>query len=175
MYENSLVYKPKGKRNGVPFHQDFISRTNEPVKCITWTAFDEINERNGCLRVIPGSHRNGFLKWHRVKGETHHDRIVPGQFDPDRAVNVIMHPGDVLIFNMLLIHGSNEAHVDSPRRAYRVSYQGFGRIYAPRGTPIVVRGGTPDKIRDTGFECQAVKKGPLRKFVNRVGRRLSEI
>jgi phytanoyl-CoA hydroxylase len=175
MYENSLVYKPPGKRNGVPFHQDFISRPHEPIKFIVWMALDNVTEENGCLRVIPGSHRNGFLKWHRVKGETHHDRIVPGQFDPENAVNVLMNPGDVLIFNMLLVHGSNEAHVESPRRAYRVSYQNFDRIYTPRGTPIVMRGGTPDKIENISFENLAVKKGPLRKFINRVGRRLSEI
>jgi len=86
-----------------------------------------------------------------------------------------MNPGDVLIFNMLLVHGSNEAHTESPRRAYRISYQGFDRIYTPRGTPIVMRGGTPDKISNISFENLAVKKGPLRKFINRVGRRLSEI
>lgn len=175
MYENSLVYKPRGKRNGVPFHQDFISRPHEPIKYIVWMAFDRITEENGCLRVIPGSHKIGFLKWHRVKGETHHDRIVPGQFRPEEASNVLMEPGDVLIFNMLLIHGSNEAHSDAPRRAYRVSYQGFDSIFTPRGTPIVMRGGTPDKIRDISFENLAVKKGPLKHFLNRAGRWLSRI
>ncbi len=175
MYENSLVYKPKGKRNGVPFHQDFISRPHEPVKYIVWMALDRITPENGCLRVIPGSHRSGFLKWYRVSHETHHDRIAPGQIETGNAVDVSMNPGDVLIFNMLLVHGSNEAHSDDPRRAYRVSYQGFDRIYTPRGTPLVMRGGTPDRITDIGFESQAVSKGPLRSFINRIGRRLSQL
>src|SRR5688500_5815950 len=34
MYENSVVYKPKGKRNAVPYHQDFISRPDEPLKLV---------------------------------------------------------------------------------------------------------------------------------------------
>jgi len=114
MYENSLVYKPKGKRNGVPFHQDFISRPKEPLKFIVWISLDKVTEENGCLKVIPKSHKNGFLKWHRVNGETHHDRIAPGQINPEQAVNVLMNPGDVLIFNMLLVHGSDEVDAKTP-------------------------------------------------------------
>ena len=172
MYENSLVYKPSGKKNGVPFHQDFISRPSEPLKYITWTALDPVHEQNGCLRIIPGSHKNGFLKWHRVKGETHHDRIIPGQFDPSLAVNVVMGPGDVLIFNMLLVHGSDEVHIESPRRAFRVSYQNFDQIFSPRATPIVMRGGTPEMIRALPLEQQTVSNSTLRKMLHRAGRRL---
>ncbi len=175
MYENSLVYKPPGKRNGVPFHQDFISRPNEPIKYVAWMALDKITKDNGCLYAIPGSHKNGFLKWHRVKGETHHDRIVPGQFDENDAVALEMEPGDVLVFNMLVVHGSKEVHTESPRRAYRVSYQNFDHIFTPRGTPIVMRGGLPSTTQALTFEMNRDHKSGLQKFINRVGRRLAQI
>ncbi|WP_286885406.1 phytanoyl-CoA dioxygenase family protein [Aneurinibacillus sp. UBA3580] len=146
IYENSMVYKPKGKRNGVPWHQDFISRRTEPIKYIVWIALDKITKDNGCLKVIPGSHRLGFLPWHTVKGETHHDRVNKEYVDESKAEYVELEVGDVLIFHMLLLHSSDEVHTDVPRRAFRISYQGFDQIYSPRATPIVVRGGKPKSL-----------------------------
>lgn len=61
MYTNSLIYKPKGKRNQVPWHQDFGKRTNEPLKYICWIALDKTTKENGCVKVIPGTHKRGFI------------------------------------------------------------------------------------------------------------------
>jgi len=38
---------------------------------------DEVTADGGALKVIPDSHKGGFLPWHRVRGEAHHDRIDP--------------------------------------------------------------------------------------------------
>jgi len=143
MYENSVVYKPKGRRNAVPFHQDFISRSDEPLKLIAWTALEPVTIETGAMKVLPGSHANGFLPWHRVQGETHHDRITEEFLPQVEPFHAQLDPGDVLIFNQLLVHGSDEVHTDSLRIALRVSYQGFDRLAVPRGSPIVVRGGGP--------------------------------
>ena len=146
LYENSLIYKPPGKHNGVPWHQDFISRPDEPVKYIVWMALDRATRANGCVKVIPGSHKSGFLPWHRVEGETHHDRVNPECVDESKAMYVELDAGDVLIFNQLLLHSSDEVDTDQPRRAYRVSYQGLDTVFTPRSTPIVLRGGEPESL-----------------------------
>lgn len=146
LYVNSLISKPAGKRNGVPWHQDFIKRTDEPVKYIAWMALDDATRENGCVKVIPGSHKSGFLPWHCVDGETHHDRVNPEHVDESKAVYAECKAGDVLIFNQLLLHASDEAHSDKPRRAFRVAYSGFEKIDTPRGAPIVLRGGLPESI-----------------------------
>ncbi|HET6725380.1 MAG TPA: phytanoyl-CoA dioxygenase family protein [Gammaproteobacteria bacterium] len=177
MYENSVVYKPKGKRNSVPFHQDFISRPDEPLKLIAWTALEPVTVASGAMKVIPGSHRNGFLPWHRVKGETHHDRINESAMPTDTAVYAELEPGDVLIFNQLLVHGSDEVHTDSLRVALRVSYQGFGSVETPRGTPLVMRGGDPEHLA-THFPRRAadLPRSPLwKRIAHLVGRRLTSL
>lgn len=176
LYENSVVYKPKGRKNGVPFHQDFISRPNEPPKFIAWMAIDPVRKDGGALKVIPGSHRGGFLPWHRVKGETHHDRIDPSKLDISNLQHIELDPGDVLIFNQLVVHGSDEAHTDSLRLVYRVSYQSFDEIYVPRGAPIVVHGGRPDSL-STRFTMPegSQKKSLVRRAINRVGRTLASV
>lgn len=138
LYENSLVYKPRGKANAVPWHQDFINRPNEPIKVIAWIALDDISQANGCMYAIPGSHELGFLPCLTLKGETHHTRVDISKVDQSKAVPIEMKAGDVLIFHQLLLHSSKEVHTELPRRAYRVSYQNFNKSFTPRGTPIVI-------------------------------------
>ena len=52
-----------------------MNRTDEPEKFIVWIALDDVTVDNGALKFIPGSHKNGFLPYHRVKGQTHHTRL----------------------------------------------------------------------------------------------------
>ena len=177
MYENSLVYKPRGRKNGVPFHQDFVSRNNEPTKYIAWMAIDDVTKESGALKVIPGSHKSGFRTWYRVKGETHHDRVKTDGLNMDGIEHIEMAAGDVLIFNQLVVHGSDEAHTDSMRFVYRVSYQGFDEIYTPRGTPIVVHGGGASELK----RMYSVGRGPVgykklsRHFLRKIGRKLARL
>ena len=138
LFDNCLVYKAQGRDNAVPFHQDFIARTNEPIKVIVWMAIDDATTENGCVHAIPGSHKRGFLKYHHVPGATHHTRLNRDQFDEAQAVPVEMNAGDVLIFNMLMIHGSYQVDNGMPRRAYRTAYQNFDVSHVPRGAPIVI-------------------------------------
>jgi len=177
MYENSVVYKPKGRRNAVPFHQDFISRPEEPLKLIAWTALDEVTVATGAMKLLPGSHTKGFLPWHRVPGETHHDRIRKDMLPKTEPYHAELEPGDVLIFNQLLVHGSDEVHTDSLRIAFRVSYQGFDRLVVPRGSPIVVRGGGPHALasRFSRPAAQLPRPSLLKRAARYVGRRLMSI
>lgn len=176
MYENCLVYKPKGKRNAVPWHQDFISRPHESIKYISWTALDNVRIENGAMKVIPGSHKFGFLKWFRIKGETHHDRIDLSQVDVSKAVYAELDAGDVMIFNQLLVHSSDECDSEKPRRAFRVSYIGMDEIIVPRGSPIVLRGGHPRSLKKR-FPKKAteVEESFPVKFLRKVVYRLNQI
>jgi phytanoyl-CoA hydroxylase len=140
-------------------------------------AIDQVRKESGALKVVPGSHKNGFLPWHRVKGETHHDRINPEALDLSGVRHIELEPGDVLIFNQLVVHGSDEMSTDSLRLVYRVSYQSFDDIFVPRGSPIVMRGGRPSSLANR-FSRPYVAPGQkslLRRAINRIGRRLVDV
>lgn len=176
LYENSLVYKPRGKRNEVPWHQDFISRPKEPLKFIAWIALDDIRKENGAMKVIPGSHKYGFLKWFRVKGETHHDRIDLSQIDASKAVYAELDAGDVMIFNQLLVHSSDECDSEKQRRAYRISYAGMDEVIVPRGTPIVLRGGHPASLQKKFPKKSVEVEDPFYvKLIRKVAYRLNQV
>jgi len=148
LYENSLVYKPPGTRNEVPWHQDFMNRTREPFKVIAWMPLDPVRRENGCLWVIPGSHRAGFLPYTRVRGETHHTRLdlASAQIDEGDAVELELDPGQVLLFHCALVHCSRRVESPAPRRVFRAAYMNMERSVVPRGSPLVVRLGDPSVL-----------------------------
>ena len=52
-----------------PWHQDGEYWPIRPlVTCSVWIAVDEATPKNGCLRVIPGSHRRRELGKHDFNG-----------------------------------------------------------------------------------------------------------
>lgn len=175
LYENNLVYKPRNTQNFVPWHQDFVNRPHEPKKYIVWIALDDVTRENGAMKVLPGSHKLGFLPCYTVPGETFHTRVHMDDIDVSAAVFAEIKSGDVLIFDQLLLHSSERVDVNIPRRAYRISCQGFEQICVPRGMPIVLRGGKPSSIvskYQNQANCRPAvqKKNILRRISHKAGR-----
>src|SRR5688500_11018180 len=112
------------------------------------------------------------VQWHRLRGETHHDRLVPGIVDEAKARYVEMKAGDVLLFHQWVVHASDECHSELPRRAYRVAYQGLGMSWVPRGGPVVLRGGRPENLAARFPRPAAVPASKPVPFVKRALRAL---
>ena len=54
---------PRTKQKFVAWHQDVTYWGLEPPYALTdWYAIDDSDAANGCMRVIPGSHRQGIVK-----------------------------------------------------------------------------------------------------------------
>ncbi|MEZ5022796.1 MAG: phytanoyl-CoA dioxygenase family protein [Chitinophagales bacterium] len=169
---NSLLYKPKTKNNEVPWHQDFLSRPNESEKILTWMAIDDATKENGCLKIIPGSHKQGFREWYRVKGETHHDRIKISEAELQKAAYVEMNAGDVLIFSNYLIHSSEENNSDLPRRAFRAVFKKLDDAKIPRGAPIMMRSNLD---QNNLKEFKQEEQNAVKKLLHKVGNYLTKL
>jgi ectoine hydroxylase-related dioxygenase (phytanoyl-CoA dioxygenase family) len=108
MMQSMLFIKGPGKP-GQTWHQDegHIPTRDRSLTGV-WIALDDASVDNGCLWVIPGSHRPGVL----YPVRHHHDP----RFDPtpeahgfdheDHAVPVESPAGGVLFFNGYLLHQS---------------------------------------------------------------------
>lgn len=175
LYENSLVYKPRGKRNEVPWHQDFMNRTDEPEKLIVWIALDDVTIENGALKILPGTHKLGFQDWYRVKGETHHTRLKLDNVDTSNYEYAEMKAGDVLIFHHLVIHGSDRVSSNKPRRALRFSVQSLEDVFSPRATPIVLRGCLPERVYENFKDVPRKKETFIQNLLHKVGKRLLRV
>lgn len=121
--QTMLYFKPPGAR-GQALHQDNYFLRAQPETCIAaWTALDVVDEANGCLMVVPGSHTWPLLC--TVPADTTQsftDVAVPLP-EGTPVVPVIMQPGDTLFFNGALVHGSMpNVTTDRFRRALIAHY-----------------------------------------------------
>jgi ectoine hydroxylase-related dioxygenase (phytanoyl-CoA dioxygenase family) len=155
--QSMLYFKPAGSR-GQALHQDNFYLRAQPGTCMAaWLALDRADEGNGCMTVVPGSHRWPILCTRRA--DTHvsfTDVTVPlpaGQ----QSTPVVMEPGDVLFFNGSLVHGSKpNTSTDRFRRSLIGHYiQGEARQVAEYFHPALRMDGTevPLATSGTGGPC----------------------
>lgn len=104
--QTMLYFKPAGAR-GQALHQDNFYLRAAPGACVgVWMALDHVDEENGCLQVVPGSHKLPLLCQEDVdtsKSFTDKGLTLPEGME---TVPIILNPGDVLFFHGMLIHGS---------------------------------------------------------------------
>ena len=115
----ALFCKPSGDGREVAWHQDGIYWPLTPMATVTvWLALDDATVENGCMRVIPGSHRRGFL------GHVESDRdglvlntaIDDSELDRSTARSIELRAGQVSLHDAFLVHGS-APNTSSERRA----------------------------------------------------------
>lgn len=168
LYVSSYLYKPSDRENRVAWHQDFLSRPQESEKILAWVSLDHASAQNGCLEVIPGSHKRGFRRWYTVKGETHHDRIQLDQDEELRKRYVETEPGDIVLFSNYLIHSSAQNSSDLPRRALRFVYKQLDDNALPRGSIIMVISKIGDFYSAKNIVSVGVRiKGMIKKILRR--------
>ena len=123
-YNQATTKMPEGRGKVFDWHQDSGYTTTEPLEYITcWTAISDSDLENGCIWIIPGSHRSGVLE--HVTEEEDEQRYggKNAQVDDNGALPVEMRGGEVAVFSSLLLHrsGPNTSR-DRPRRAYVPQY-----------------------------------------------------
>lgn len=102
--------KMPGDGKTVAWHQDASYWPLTPSKTVTvWLAIDDSDVENGCMRVIPGSHRHGHLSYRvsRDKEGNVLDQTVDNVEEFGEPRDVVLGSGEVSIHSDLLLHGSN--------------------------------------------------------------------
>jgi hypothetical protein len=103
--------KPPGDGMEVPWHQDGHYWPIKPLAtCTVWIAIDDSVVENGCLRVIPQSHKGSHLYSHLKEDRDDvvlNQRVSDDLFDESLAVDVQLEAGQMSLHDVYLIHGSN--------------------------------------------------------------------
>ncbi len=119
LHGNKLNMKAAGYGSPVEWHQDFAfyPHTNDDVLAVG-IALDDCLEENGCMLMVPGSHRWPVL-------DHHQDGCFVGAIDPARegidlgeAVPVPVHAGGISIHHCRTLHGSRINTSHRPRRLF---------------------------------------------------------
>lgn len=108
-FTSHYICKPPRDGQAVLWHQDGAYWNLQPMQALTvWVAIDDSTPENGCLRMIPGSHRSpmGNLVMRDDIPNMLHSSIDPRLVETEKAVDVHLKAGDVSIHHPLIIHGS---------------------------------------------------------------------
>ncbi|MEX2591868.1 MAG: phytanoyl-CoA dioxygenase family protein [Anditalea sp.] len=116
--------KPPKIGVATPAHQDGFYFMLEPNQALTmWLALDKVDEENGCVRYIPGSHKKKM----RPHGESNVLGFSQGiadynQMDQSHEIPMLLEPGDLMVHHSLTIHRADKNTSGRTRR-------GLGLIY----------------------------------------------
>lgn len=104
---------------GIPWHQD-SAYVSEDVRARLnlWVPLDSVHADNGCLRFLPGTHREGAVP-HELYQPDPETWYVP-DVDESRAVELPLDPGDVSAHDWNVIHSSTPNRTDEPRRSLAI-------------------------------------------------------
>lgn len=120
VFRDILMLKPAQVGSKMPWHQDSNYWPIEPKElCSVWTALDAATLENGCMRVVPGSHKMDLIRSRSERGD---GPLEDDQIDLAKAIDVPMAPGSSLFFHSRLLHGSEPNSSDKPRRAFITSF-----------------------------------------------------
>jgi len=107
--QSMLFTKGEGKP-GQAWHQDeFFIPTRDRSLTAAWIALDDATTENGCLWVLPGSHRRGVIYPDRDQDDPRFDCTIEAYEFPYQdadAVPVQVAAGSVVLFNGYLLHRS---------------------------------------------------------------------
>ena len=133
LWNSSFFAKPARVGTKTPWHQDGEYWPIRPLAtCSVWIAVDEATTENGCLRVIPGSHRRRELGRHDFNGAEGLSlplELSADEFDEAAARDIVLEEGQVSLHDIYLIHGSDPNRSDRSRRGMTLRYMPTTSVY----------------------------------------------
>jgi len=121
LFQDMALLKPPHIGREKPWHQDHayfeLPLNTRVVGC--WIALDEATTENGCMVVIPGSHRQGPI----VHFQRRDWQICDTDVQNQGATAVPLKPGGCLIFSSLTHHGTPTNSSGLRRRAVQFHYR----------------------------------------------------
>jgi len=138
----------------VPWHQDngvIMPDADESTILTVWFPLSEATIENGCLRVMPRSHRRGIMQ----HCPTDDGIGIPDQLvAEEKAVPLPMKPGSVLLMTQRTMHGSLDNKTEGDVRiSMDLRYQPIGQscgrpAFAPAGFVARSRSNPGAELRD---------------------------
>jgi ectoine hydroxylase-related dioxygenase (phytanoyl-CoA dioxygenase family) len=139
--------KPAGEGYETPWHQDGHYWPIRPLAtCTAWVALEPSTVANGCLRVIPRSHRDRALHAHLHEDRrdvTLNQRMADGTFDEREAVDLELEPGEMSLHDVYMIHGAARNRSPQRRTGVALRYMPSTSVFERDRNPVDGKSGVP--------------------------------
>ncbi|MCC6727709.1 MAG: phytanoyl-CoA dioxygenase family protein [Chthonomonadales bacterium] len=141
LWHDQVLLKPGGggAAGHVGWHQDrgYWASSSTADMLTAWVALDDVDESNGCMRVVPGSNHWGLVNESDffnpdMEGQRERMRVPEGAEWGE--VPLIMCAGQASFHHCMTLHGSGPNRTDRPRRSVAVHLMsGEARLVAGKG------------------------------------------
>lgn len=128
LWSSGFICKEPMTGKPTPWHEDsayWDGRFNSFDGIVTiWLAIDEATKANGCMGVVPGTHRNGFSEYEDM-GTDHKifNRQIKGDsINEDDVVWFELKKGTYSLHDSRIIHGANANTSNTRRTGYTMRY-----------------------------------------------------
>jgi hypothetical protein len=101
-----------------PWHQDCGYTDVAPTPITVWMALDDTTLDNGCIWVVPESHRQGLLDHRKVSAESWHITLDVAT----EGIPVLLKAGEAVAFSGYTLHRSLANRTAAARRAFFLEY-----------------------------------------------------
>ena len=120
LYQDQLFMKPPKVGSRQAYHQDQpMGFDIEPADMVTcWAALDAATIENGCLWMLPGTHKLGATEIESWK--EYEERALDNHLPEERAIE--LEPGDCSFHHGLILHSSRPNMTDEKRWGYATHY-----------------------------------------------------
>lgn len=125
-WNTSWFVKMPGDKTYISWHQDGAYWGLSPMEVATaWVALGPVTVKNGCMRVIPGSHHQPRLAqrdtWADDNALTRGQEIAV-DVDDHQAVDLVLQPGEMSLHHLWIVHGSSANLSNEPRIGIAIRY-----------------------------------------------------
>ncbi len=118
---NKLNMKEPDHGSAVEWHQDwaFYPHTNDDLLAVG-VAIDDMTEENGCMLMVPGSHRADLYSHH--ENGVFVGAVSESDFQPETVAKCLVKAGGITIHHARTLHASTPNHSSKPRRLLLFQY-----------------------------------------------------
>ncbi|PCJ60518.1 MAG: phytanoyl-CoA dioxygenase family protein [Planctomycetota bacterium] len=141
-WHDQCFYKPSHDGADVSWHQDYSywQRTTPSNHITVWLSVDDSTLENGCLHVVPGSHKWGLLPEVELTSgsiDALKEYIPQKHLESFKPEPIELKAGYCSFHNDHMIHGSYQNNSDKPRRAIVLNFMGAGTTCNDDTKPIM--------------------------------------
>lgn len=151
---------PRSESTAFPLHQDsqYYGKASQHAHTVTvWIPLVDVNEENGCLFVIPGSHK--WELYDSARDENSNMRSFVDVEARGTPIPIPMKAGDILLFHNMTFHGSKVNHTDGVRWSVDIRYV---RTLGTQATSSTEQAGVEfmfEKMRNVSLHAAMVVRG----------------
>ena len=139
LFSYGYILKSPHEPQPVLWHQDASYWPLEPMRAVTaYVAISASTRANGCLRVVPGTHKmeaQPLIRRDDIKNFLN-SSIDESLVDEARAIDVLLEPGDVSIHHTNIMHASDPNRGTDWRLSFVINYISTRAHITKQGRPV---------------------------------------